>query len=50
MIAREQLKSKPSRRDGMPPPASCFDAFSLREPVSTSLENALINKHLPDGA
>jgi hypothetical protein len=24
--------------------ASCFDAFSLREPESTSLENALIGK------
>jgi hypothetical protein len=28
---------------------SCFDAFSSREPVSTSLENALANRFcLPD--
>src|ERR1700730_3806258 len=27
---------------------SCFDAFSSREPVSTSLENALIGR-VPDG-
>jgi hypothetical protein len=27
---------------------SCFDAFSLREPVSTSLKNALVSARVPD--
>jgi hypothetical protein len=27
--------------------AFCFDAFSLREPVSTSLENALVLEYQP---
>jgi hypothetical protein len=26
-------------------PLFCLDAFSLREPASTSLENAMVNSH-----
>src|SRR5262249_33288544 len=33
-----------SDRIGTEPLASCFDAFSSREPVPTSLENALISR------
>jgi hypothetical protein len=35
----------PNRRTGSP---SCFDAFSSREPLSTSLENALVRPPTSD--
>src|SRR5436309_13400300 len=31
-----------------PPLVFCFDAFSLREPVSTSLENAILAPTIPE--
>ena len=37
-----RLEHFPFRLNRNGAPASCFDAFSLREPESTSLENALV--------
>ncbi|MEH2675953.1 hypothetical protein DXU07_43425 [Bradyrhizobium elkanii] len=40
-----RLEPIPFRLNRNGAPDSCFDAFSSREPVSTSLENALASRH-----
>src|SRR4051812_43047968 len=44
-IGRFRLESSPFRWNRNGTLDYCFDAFSLREPVSTSLENALARVH-----